>query len=246
MRVLCCVLMLCGLLTFSERVEAQEKNKEVYKSDNLSINQISNHVYEHVSYLDTESYGKVLCNGMIVVSEGEAIVFDTTTDNKSSIELINWVESILASKIIAVIPTHYHDDNLGGLEEFHRHGIPSYTYLKTIEIAKHNNIVQPQNGFDNFLELKVGNEKIYTEFLGAGHTYDNIIGYFPAENTMFGGCLVKALGSGKGNLAEANTKDWPDTIKKMKQKYPEVKIIIPGHGKRGGVELLDYTINLFE
>jgi glyoxylase-like metal-dependent hydrolase (beta-lactamase superfamily II) len=26
------------------------------------------------------------------------------------------------SKIIAVIPTHYHDDNLGGLHEFHRQG----------------------------------------------------------------------------------------------------------------------------
>jgi metallo-beta-lactamase class B len=28
--------------------------------------------------------------------------------------------------------------------------------------------------------------------------------------------------------------------------YPNVKKVIPGHGKLGGIELLDYTIHLFE
>ena len=84
------------------------------------------------------------------------------------------------------------------------------------------------------------------EFAGEGHTKDNIIGYFPSENVMFGGCLIKEIRAGKGNLEDANVNDWSATVEKIKQEYPKTKIVIPGHGKYGGTELLDYTIKLFQ
>lgn len=235
--ILSCILTNC--------LQANNK-KELYKSETLLIYKLSDHVYEHISYLDTESYGKVSCNGMIVSSNAEAVIFDTPTNDAASLELIEWTTKKLNNKIIAIIPTHYHEDNLGGLNEFHKHGIPSYAYQKTIQITKEKNYPQPQHGFDQSFELKVGNEKIVAEFLGKGHTCDNIIGYFPAENIMFGGCLIKALGSGKGNLEEAKPEDWPESVKKVKSKYPETKTVIPGHGESGGTELFDYTIKLFE
>lgn len=220
--------------------------KEVYRSEALMVERVSENVYRHISYLDTEDYGKVTCNGMIVTNNGEAVVFDTTTDDQSSGELIDWVTMELKCDIIAVVPTHYHTDNLGGLDEFHKRGIPSYAYDVTIEIARRNGDPVPQNSFDDFLGLDVGGKNIYAGFLGEGHTRDNIIGYYPSQDIMFGGCLVKAMGSGKGNLEEANPEAWPATIKKVASKYPDVKIIIPGHGDPGGRELLEYTINLFE
>jgi len=82
--------------------------------------------------------------------------------------------------------------------------------------------------------------------LGEGHTIDNTIGYFSLENIMFGGCLIKALGDGKGNITEANVEAWATTVMNIKLKYPDVEKIIVGHGEMGGSELLDYTINLFE
>ncbi len=63
---------------------------------------------------------------------------------------------------------------------------------------------------------------------------------------MFGGCLIKESGAGKGNLEDANTTDWSLTVTKLKEKYPTTKTVIPGHGKSGGTELLDYTIQLFQ
>jgi hypothetical protein len=33
----------------------------------------------------------------------------------------------------------------------------------------------------------------------------------------------KERGSGKGNLAEANVKEWSETVRKAKEKYPKVK-----------------------
>jgi len=223
-----------------------KREKEVYRSEILSIVRISKHIYQHISYLETKDFGKISCNGMIVTNKNEAIVFDTPVDDRSSSELIEWITKTLESKIIAIIPTHYHADNLGGLNEFHNQEIASYAYNNTIQIAEKNGYPVPQHSFDKYLELKAGDEKVFIEFLGEGHTCDNVIGYFPKENIMFGGCLIKENGAGKGNLEEANVEEWPETVKKVKMKYPKTKKIIPGHGESGGIELLDYTIKLFE
>ncbi|WP_158975690.1 hypothetical protein [Cellulophaga sp. L1A9] len=50
----------------------------------------------------------------------------------------------------------------------------------------------------------------------------------------------------KRNHGDINLKEWSNTIPKMKQKYPDLKLIIPGHGDAGGQELLNYTIELFK
>jgi metallo-beta-lactamase class B len=231
---------------YTDDYETAIADIEVYKSETLIIKQVSKHVYQHISFLEFKNYGKVTCNGMIVANENEAIVFDTPADDKTSSELIDWITKSLKCKITAVISSHYHLDNLGGLNAFHKHDITSYAYVKTKQIAKENNLPEPQQSFVKYLEMKVGDEKVIVEFLGEGHTCDNSIGYFPLEDIMFGGCLIKEIGAGKGNLAEANAEEWPETVKKVKNKFPKVKKVIPGHGKSGGAELLDYTINLFE
>ncbi|PSR55143.1 subclass B1 metallo-beta-lactamase [Adhaeribacter arboris] len=239
------LLFLFSFLIFGFISAQTSQNNPNSKTESLTIQKISNHVYQHTSFLQTESFGKVPCNGMIVFDKTEAIIFDTPPDNKTSLELITWVKNKLHCKIKAIIPTHFHSDCLGGLEEFHKHSIPSYANNETIAIAKSKNIIVPQNGFNDLLELKVGDKKVLVEYFGPGHTQDNVVGYFPDEKIMFGGCLIKELGAGKGNLEDANTMAWPITVTKLKEKYPNTAFIIPGHGKSGGTELLDYTIKLF-
>ncbi len=174
----------------------------VYQTENLIIKKLSNHIYEHISYLNTDDYGKVGCNGMLVLNENKGIVFDTPTDNKSSIELINFVTKELKSEIIAVIPTHFHNDCLGGIAEFEEHNIPTYASKQTIELLKENGqkFTKPVKDFTDSLTLDIGNKKVYAEYFGEGHTKDNIIGYFPEDNALFGGCLIKKVGASKGYL----------------------------------------------
>lgn len=219
----------------------------IYQSENLEIRKLSDHVYEHVSFLETESFGKVPCNGMVVVNEKEAVVFDTPATEKSSRELIRFLTEKLSCKINAIVATHFHEDCVAGLKSFHQKAVPSYSTNRTISLLKSTNqdAELPVSGFDDSLSLKIGNRHVTAEFLGYGHTKDNIIGYFPYENIMFGGCLVKEVGAGKGNLADADTLAWASTVRKVKEKFPQTMIVIPGHGKRGGQELLDYTIKLF-
>ncbi|MEV4886405.1 subclass B1 metallo-beta-lactamase [Chitinophaga ginsengisegetis] len=222
------------------------KPKVVYKSDDLIVTQISKNAFEHTSFLQTDDFGNVPCNGLIVSNSNEAIVFDTPTNDKSSEELIKLIKETLHCKINAIIPTHFHNDCLGGLKAFDNNNIPSYAYFKTIALAKENNFPVPKNSFRDSLILKVGNKNIIAKFFGEGHTKDNVVGYFPSENIMFGGCLIKESGANKGYLGDANVAAWSNTVEKVKQEYPNVKIVIPGHGEYGNKKLLDYTINLFK
>ncbi|MBI1185369.1 subclass B1 metallo-beta-lactamase [bacterium] len=214
-----------------------------YESETLKVEEISENIYRHISYLETDDYGKVPCNGMVYFNGNDALVFDTPTNDKASAELIDWIGD---RNIKGVVVTHFHIDCLGGLKEFHLNGIASYASNLTIELAKKDNSELPKQGFDDKIEFEIGENIAYAQFFGPGHTNDNIIGYVPSEQTMFGGCLIKALNSGKGNLADANTNKWSRTVEKIKKEITGIETVIPGHGNHGGIELLDFTIELFK
>ncbi len=216
-----------------------------FKSENLEVVSISKHIFQHISYLKTEDFGKVSCNGMIVVDSGEALVFDVPAEDAAAAELLGWLKDSLHVKVKAVIATHFHADCLGSLNVFHASNIPSYAQLQTISFAAAKKFPVPQHGIKQSRFFSVGKQQVEAFYPGAGHTRDNIVAYFPFENTMFGGCLIKEKGAGKGNLEDADTTVWPGTVKRLKEKYPDVRVVIPGHGQTGGFDLLDYTISLF-
>lgn len=223
----------------------QKKGKS-YTSDNLIVNELNDNVFNHISFLQTESFGKVACNGMVVINDGEALIFDTPTNNLASEELIRWLENVEKVTVKGVVITHFHDDCLGGLSAFHSKQIPSYATNQTISLARSSGAEVPINGFDESLTLAVGNQSVINSFMGEGHTKDNIVSYYPAGKTLFGGCLVKTSGATKGFLGDANVAEWSTTVEKVKAAYPNIQTVIPGHGSIGGIELLDYTIRLFK
>ncbi len=234
-----------AILSCSQKKEAFQP-KEVYTSKDLVIIQISENSFKHISFLQTNDFGNVPCNGLIVRNSDEAIVFDTPTSNETSAELIEWIKETLHCKINAIVPTHFHNDCLAGLKAFHENEVPSYAYFKTIELAKGSDLVLPQNSFSKPLTLKVGDQDVIVKYFGEGHTKDNVVGYFPSENVLFGGCLIKELDASKGYLGDATIAEWSRTVERIKKEYPNMKIVVPGHGEQGDGKLLDYTIQLFK
>lgn len=239
------ILSFLLLLSYDGFSQTTLTKDTVYKSDQLIITRLSKHSYVHTSYLYTNSFGKVPCNGMIVLNENEAVVFDTPANDTSTAELIQWLQQKVKSTIKAIIPTHFHEDCLGGLKAFHQYQVPFYANKLTIALAKAQQYTLPANGFTDELMLTVGGEKVYTRFFGEGHTKDNVVAYFPKDQVLFGGCLIKELDATKGFLGDANLKAWSATVEKIKKNYPALKIVIPGHGEPGNQALLDYTIRLF-
>jgi metallo-beta-lactamase class B len=213
-------------------------------SDDLKLIPIAEGVYIHESYLETETWGKVGCNGLVYINDGEVAIMDTPTSKKGTTDLIEWIkEKNLLIK--AVIPNHFHADCVEGLDQFHAIGAPSYGFELTSELAQTEDATGPQQLFEESLTLQIGRKTIVARYFGPGHTYDNTPIWLPEEKIIFGGCLVKKMNAGEGNLADANVTLWPTTIEKIKSAYPDVEIVVPGHGQHGGIELLDYTIELF-
>ena len=243
-RLLIIFIVLSSIHASAQR-QKKFQPKTVFESTKLVVIQISPNTYQHISYLQTNDFGNVPCNGLVVCSNKEAIIFDTPTNDSSSNQLIQWVQATLKSKINAIIPTHFHNDCLGGLKAFDEHAITSYANAKTIDLAKANGFVLPKHPFNDTSVLKVGNEIIQLKYFGEGHTMDNVVAYFPSEQVLFGGCLIKELGASKGYLGDANIESWSNTVTRIKKAYPRLKIVVPGHGAFGDQALLDYTIQLF-
>lgn len=232
-----CLLMACA---------SYPKTPQPYNSDVLKIEPLTKGVFVHISYLESPQFGHVPCNGMVYVKGKEAIIFDTPVDSISSEKLIEWIEKGMGKRIKGVVINHFHDDCLGGLEVFHAHGIASYAHQQTVDLARASSKTAiPQYGFEDKLILKCGGGTVENRYFGEAHTRDNIVSYLPAEKALFGGCLMKSLNAGKGYLGDANTAAWPATVEKIKQAYPGVKFVVPGHGATGNAELLDFTADLF-
>ncbi len=212
----------------------------------LEVVPLTTHTYRHVSFLETDSWGKVACNGLVVVNKGEAVVLDTPVDEAASEELLEWIREALKAEVKAVVATHFHNDCLGGLGAFHRRGIASYALEATRTLARAQGNEVPVQGFEESLVLTVGGLDLKLFYPGAGHTQDNIVAIFPQDRVLFGGCLVKALGAGKGNLADADTGAWSATVQRVMDSCPDIRWVVPGHGEPGGPELLTFTRDLFQ
>jgi len=244
LRIFSIIFSLLAIISTTTIISAVELETD---SKDLKIIKLSEHTYQHISYLQTESWGKVTCNGMIIVENDKALILDTPADNESSKELIAYLIDNGIS-IIGIVPTHFHEDCVGGLSEFKKAEIPIYISNRT------QAILEKEGGFvgyefltfDNNLTLNIDESSVVLEYFGAGHTVDNVTAYYQKDESIFGGCLVKEVGATKGNLADADVKEWSNTVSKIKHKYPNAKVVIPGHGNAGGIELLDYTIELFE
>ena len=228
-------------LILQTTVWAQES---IVLSGDLELHPINDHTFVHVSYQHFKGFGRVASNGLIYIQNGKALVVDTPVTVEQSELLLSWLRE-KGVEVQAVIPTHFHEDCLGGLAAFHRQNISSWSSEKTIELARLDSADIPQHAFYDSLELSLEGAPIQLRFFGEGHTRDNFTVWIPTERLLFGGCLIKTMGAGKGNLADANPEAWPETVQHVKTAYPEVQIVIPGHGKYGGPDLLDYTIQMF-
>lgn len=216
-------------------------------NDDIRLIYLHDSVFVHESFYVSKKWGRFPSNGMLVINKGKAILVDTPMEEKLTRDLLNYIENNLKAEVIYFIPGHYHKDNIGGLNIIHQKGIPSYANQMTIDICKERKLKIPQNGFSDSLRIDLEGETVLCKYFGGGHSQDNIVVYLPEQKILFGGCLVKNIRSKNlGNTADAVISEWPGTIRKIKKTWPEIEIIIPGHGACGDKSLLDKTIKLAE
>jgi len=224
---------------------AQVSNQTIKITEDIGLIKLTENAYIHVSFLNMPSYGKASANGLVFINGNKAFLFDTPWTDSLTAELYTWFKDSLNINIVGVIPNHWHEDCMGGLQYLHNKNVESYSNQMTIEIAKSKGLPVPLHGFRDSLEIKFDDKLIKCYFFGAAHSADNIVVWIPSEKILFPGCMVKSMDSDNlGNTRDGDLDVYPRTIERLLKHFPDAKIVIPGHGQHGGTDLIKHTLEL--
>lgn len=223
-------------------------DKSIKINDDLELYRLSANCFLYTAWDDMGCWGRVGSNGLVVVSEGEALLIDSPTKESQTVELAWWFDKNLDVKLTAFVPGHWHKDCVGGLEWLNRNGVKTHANVRTNQILASKKSEGAKVEFGDYFELKVGDVKVEFYYLGGGHSTDNIVAWIPSQKILFGGCLIKdAESKSIGNTEDAaSLEEWLQTVEKVERKFGDVKIVVPGHGKWGGKELFRNTKNVIK
>lgn len=233
---------LLSVLIFLIPLNIFAQDEFVKVSEDMELQKIADNIFRTISYLEIEEYGRVPANGLLVETSKGIVIIDTPWNDEQAELLNNYVKNILMDSISAVIVTHSHNDCAGGLGYLQREQIASYGLLMTKDFCELKGIPYPEKTFSDDMELTMGETVFELFYPGGGHAEDNITVWIKDEKVLFAGCLIKSLASrGRGNIEDANLEEWPKSVKRLMDRYPEAKVIVPGHGEPGDRELLYHT-----
>ncbi len=238
-----------GLLSNPNFLNAQAKEpaKPKEKTYPILLEEISPRFWVHVSFKEFNGtpYNS---NGLVAISDSGILLVDTCWDNEQTEILLKKIKKKFKKDVTLAVITHAHVDRIGGIETLQKAGIPVTSIPIVSKFAVKAGFPAPQGTVDPKGDLmKIGDLQFEVFYPGPGHTVDNCTVWFPTEKIIFGGCLLKDTHSNfMGYIKEADLKAWPDSVRNLLKRYPHIKTAIPGHGKKGGIDVLHHTIKLIE
>ncbi len=211
----------------------------------VELARVSERVWVHTSYATINGF-RTDSHGLLVCGPGGEILVDTCWNDGQTRALLDRIQAELHKPVLLAVITHAHDDRIGGIRALLDAGVKVVSTPLTSGKARAAGYPSPLSELDpRITQLRVGGLSLEVFFPGPAHTADNVTVWVPEDKVLFGGCLVKSLGSANlGNTAEADLKRWPDSIRALVGKYPDARIVVPGHGPWGGAELLAHTLAL--
>ncbi|GAB3572072.1 BcII family subclass B1 metallo-beta-lactamase [Spirosoma luteolum] len=216
----------------------------------LKVSRLDDRVYVHTTYGMYQGE-PVPSNGLIVRTDDGVVLLDTgwdTEDNTDNTrQLLRWVADSLRQPVRLCIVTHSHDDKVGGIAELQKAGIRVVSTPLTARKTVNQGYPSPDGVLPNDTTFTIGNVPIRTYFPGEGHTSDNIVVWLPSQRILHGGCFVKSVAAfGLGYTGEANLKAWAGSVRNVKSRFGNARIVVPGHDEWEGPQALDHTIQLLK
>jgi len=207
---------------------------------NLKIKKVSDNVYQHISFKQVEPWGLVSASGLVVINGTEAHIIDTPWTTKGTELLIEWIYD-KGLTIKSAVVTHFHEDASGNLALLNSLKIKTYATTLTNKLLKSNHKETSSEVISsNTFALIEGVVDVF--YPGAGHTADNIVVWLPKEKILFGGCFVKSINHNSlGYIDDAVMSEWSGSIQKVVDRYPDITLVVPGHGPIGDMGLLKHT-----
>jgi len=200
------------------------------------------------------------------MGDGTLLVASSPFDTDTTRAVLAWARAILAPTRIVAINTHWHADGTGGNAAYHEAGVVTYASTHTQALVQERGermrveaaegfppevaerirttpVVAAQETFDEAsgLTLTFADERIDVIFPGAAHSADNVVVHLPERHVLFGGCMLK-VGDSIGYLGDASLDTWEPALHRLEPL--EARVVVPGHGKSGGPEIIANTLRL--
>jgi len=216
-------------------------------SPQLQVQQLAPKLWMHRTEQTLKNGQRFTSNGLVLQTDAGIWLLDTAWGYYPTVDLLHWVDVVLQQPVIQAIATHGHDDRVGGAAALAQRGIS----LQVTQQTKQSAEAAIQSMLQVSADLAVGERyqqgPVEWFYPGPAHTQDNIVLYLPEYQLLFGGCAVKAPRfPGLGNIADADVKEWPQSLIRIQQAYPHLKVLVPGHGDIGDSQLLDYSLQLLK
>lgn len=207
----------------------------LYQSSSLQVIQWRPGIFQHVSYLDTNEWGKVPCNGLVVAGDGQALIADTPPDSLTTVELMEFITNQLGARPHYFVPNHFHDDCVGGMRALQAAGVITMARLRTQELLREAEHPEAAITVGADTTLWVGDKRVVWRYSGAGHTEDNTWIHLPDHEVAFLGCLSKsATSQSLGYLGDAVPEAWYTTMDSVLVHLNNYTLVVPGHGRPSG------------
>lgn len=215
-------------------------------SDDLQIEQLADGLWQHISWQRLTNGQRYPSNGLIVNDGAQLLLIDTAWGTEPTRQLLDWIDRELQKPIALVIPTHFHDDRIGGWPVLAARAIPLAASPQTLQLAEAEHITAIHDPALDTLTVggavRIGPVEVFSP--GPGHSPDNLVVWVPSHDLLFGGCAVKSMTSGIGNIADADLSQWPASIRRIQLRYPQIETVVPGHLASGSRALLDHTLQV--
>lgn len=227
--------------------------------DSFTAEKVSSHVYVIHGPLElpNEANEGFMNNPAFVVTDTGVVVVDPGSSVHTGNMLLREIRKVTDKPVIAVFDTHVHGDHWLGNDAIQR-AFPDadiYAHQKMISMVDSGEgqnwldlmhdmtrgatdgtrIVNAGDALEGGEVLSIGGHEFQVFHHGQAHTQTDIMILYKQDNLLFTGDNV----SNKRliRLVDASFKGSIETIETAKKLNPAV--VVPGHGKTGGAELLD-------
>lgn len=206
-------------------------------------------VWLHTSHHTYPGGTRFPSNGLAVADGDGLLLVDTAWGEVATIALLDRLEAATGRRVRRAIVTHHHYDRVAGADVLAARGVEVLAQPATPRLASALGIPAPRTSVAALTEVggafRVGPAELF--YPGPGHAADNLVVWLPEQKVLFGGCAVRAAATGSlGNTDDADLAGWAEAIRRLRARYPQAEVVVPGHGEPGGATLLEHTLALLE
>lgn len=213
-------------------------------SQKLKISHLEGAYYIYETYNNYKEY-RIPASGLYCVTNDGVVLLDSPWDSTQIQPLLDSIRIKHNQPVVLCIATHFHEDRTGSLNYLNAQSIKTFTSKMTYDLCIKNNKPIPSHYFTSDTTFQFGGHSFEVYYPGAGHTIDNVVVWCKDKKILYGGCFVKSTAhTDLGFTGDANVSEWEPSIRKVMNKFPKPRYVIPGHDSWKSNKSLLHTLKL--